>query len=225
MERIPASERTREKLKALMEGCSEVEDGRSELVRLAARLIIEEALEGEARDVLGRGYYARGAASRRRVSQRIPNGPSAERGGRHRLQRAADRRPQRAVPLAHPGGGAGRYGGAGGPGSGDVCARAFDARHRGAVCRQGWPQPAEPHRGERDHRAAVGGVRGVCDPRSGGVRDHLPVCRRDCRAAAPGPAARGGAGGLGHPGGWQKGAVAPGAGDQGGHRELQGILS
>jgi putative transposase len=62
MERIPASERTREKLKALMEGRSEVEDGRSELVRLAARLIIEEALEGEARDVLGRGYYARGAA-------------------------------------------------------------------------------------------------------------------------------------------------------------------
>jgi len=62
MERIPASERTREKLKALMEGRSEVEDGRSELVRLAARLIIEEALEGEARDVLGREYYARGAA-------------------------------------------------------------------------------------------------------------------------------------------------------------------
>jgi hypothetical protein len=41
MERIPASERTREKLKALMGGRSEVEDGRSELVRLAARLIIE----------------------------------------------------------------------------------------------------------------------------------------------------------------------------------------
>src|SRR5712671_1530885 len=61
MDRIPASERTREKLKALMEGRSEVEDGRSELVRLAARLIIEEALEGEARDALGREYYARGA--------------------------------------------------------------------------------------------------------------------------------------------------------------------
>jgi hypothetical protein len=40
MDRIPASERTREKLKALMEGRSEVADGRSELVRLAARLII-----------------------------------------------------------------------------------------------------------------------------------------------------------------------------------------
>ena len=61
MERIPASERTREKLRALMEGRSEIEDGRSELVRLAARLIIEEALEGEARDALGRDYYARGA--------------------------------------------------------------------------------------------------------------------------------------------------------------------
>jgi transposase-like protein len=62
MERIQASERTREKLKALMDGRSEAADGRSELVRLAARLIIEEALEGEAADALGRGYYARGAA-------------------------------------------------------------------------------------------------------------------------------------------------------------------
>ena len=61
MERIPASDRTREKLKALMEGRSEVANGRSELVRLAARLIIEEALEGEARDAVGRDYYARGA--------------------------------------------------------------------------------------------------------------------------------------------------------------------
>jgi putative transposase len=62
MDRIPASQRTREKLKALMEGRSEAEEGSSELVRLAARLIIEEALEGEARDALGRDYYARGAA-------------------------------------------------------------------------------------------------------------------------------------------------------------------
>jgi hypothetical protein len=51
----------REKLRALMAGRSEVEDGRSELVRLAGRLIIEEALEGETRDALGRDYYARGA--------------------------------------------------------------------------------------------------------------------------------------------------------------------
>ena len=37
-------------LKALMDGEGEVAGGRSELVRLAARLIIEEALEGEAED-------------------------------------------------------------------------------------------------------------------------------------------------------------------------------
>lgn len=54
MERIPASERTREKLQALMEGRSEIEESGSELVRLAVRLIVEEALEGEAKDALGR---------------------------------------------------------------------------------------------------------------------------------------------------------------------------
>jgi hypothetical protein len=53
MDRIPASERTRDKLKAVMEGRSEVENGRSELLRLSARLIIEEALEEEASDALG----------------------------------------------------------------------------------------------------------------------------------------------------------------------------
>ena len=43
MGRILASERTRERRKALMNGECESADGRSELVRLAARLIIEEA--------------------------------------------------------------------------------------------------------------------------------------------------------------------------------------
>ena len=58
MGRIPASERTRERLKALMDGQSEEGDLRSALVRLAARLIVEEGLEGEATDALGREYYA-----------------------------------------------------------------------------------------------------------------------------------------------------------------------
>jgi putative transposase len=61
MERIPASERTREKLRAVFEGSGEGR-GTSELVRLATRLIIEEALEGEAGDAVRREYYARGAA-------------------------------------------------------------------------------------------------------------------------------------------------------------------
>src|SRR5437899_5203005 len=62
MDRIPASERTRERLKALMEGHGEAGDLRSELVRLAARLIVEEGLEGEATDAVVREYYVRGAA-------------------------------------------------------------------------------------------------------------------------------------------------------------------
>jgi putative transposase len=65
MERIPASERTREQLKALMEGRREATNERSELVRLAAQLIIEEALEKEAAEALGRGYYEHGAATGR----------------------------------------------------------------------------------------------------------------------------------------------------------------
>jgi putative transposase len=60
--RIPASERTREALRDLIEGRLVSEDARSELIRLATRLIAEEAMEAEQRDELGRDYYARGAA-------------------------------------------------------------------------------------------------------------------------------------------------------------------
>src|SRR5207237_9513891 len=94
MERIPASERTREKLRALIEGRSEIEDGRSQLVRLAARLIIEEALEGEAKDALGRDYYARGATPG--AGYRSGYGPgrvnSAEGAIHYSAPRIADRR-------------------------------------------------------------------------------------------------------------------------------------
>ena len=60
--RIPASMRTREALSALIEGRLASPAGRSELVELATRLIVEEALEGEVRDALDRGYYERGDA-------------------------------------------------------------------------------------------------------------------------------------------------------------------
>jgi putative transposase len=93
MERIPGSERTREKLRALMEGQSEAIDGRSELVRLAARLIIEEALEGEARDALGRAYYARGArpGAGYRNGYRRDRVPSAEGAIEYSAPQIADR--------------------------------------------------------------------------------------------------------------------------------------
>jgi transposase-like protein len=60
--RIPGSERTREALKELIEGRLSSDYGRSELVKLAARLIIEEGLEAEVREALGREYYEHGAS-------------------------------------------------------------------------------------------------------------------------------------------------------------------
>jgi putative transposase len=60
--RLPASERTREELRALIDGRLASSDARSALLRLATRLIVEEALEAEVEDALGRGYYEHGAA-------------------------------------------------------------------------------------------------------------------------------------------------------------------
>ena len=59
-QRIPASERTREALSDLIEGRLSSEAGRTELVQLATRLIVEEGFEAEVRDALGREYYERG---------------------------------------------------------------------------------------------------------------------------------------------------------------------
>ena len=61
--RLPASERTREELRALIDGRLASSDARSALLRLATRLIVEEALETEVEDALGRGYYAHGATT------------------------------------------------------------------------------------------------------------------------------------------------------------------
>lgn len=59
--RLPASQRTREELTDLIEGRLSTASGKDELVKLATRLIVEEALEGEATDAIGRDYYAHGA--------------------------------------------------------------------------------------------------------------------------------------------------------------------
>jgi putative transposase len=57
--RLPASERTREALHDLIEGRLSSEFGRTELVKVATRLIVEEGLEAEVCDALERGYYER----------------------------------------------------------------------------------------------------------------------------------------------------------------------
>jgi hypothetical protein len=60
--RIPASERTSQKLSELLtQGVAEG-DARNELIKLAVRKIVEEALEAEVAEAVGRGYYESGAA-------------------------------------------------------------------------------------------------------------------------------------------------------------------
>ena len=54
MKRVAAPERTRERLRALMDGRLGTAPARSNLVLLAAQLIVEEALEAEVRDEVGR---------------------------------------------------------------------------------------------------------------------------------------------------------------------------
>ena len=62
MERIPASERTSQKLQELLTQGVADGDARTELIRLAVRKIVEETLEAEVDAALGRGYYESGAA-------------------------------------------------------------------------------------------------------------------------------------------------------------------
>jgi putative transposase len=80
--RIPASMRTRESLSALIEEHLSSRDSRSELVKLATRLILEEALEAEARDAMGRDYDERGAEDGRGYR-------NGHRFGRLKLERVA----------------------------------------------------------------------------------------------------------------------------------------
>jgi putative transposase len=63
MARVPASEATRKRLNDMLAGKQSVE--RSALLREAVRLIVEEALEAEVSDELGRGYYDRAQANGR----------------------------------------------------------------------------------------------------------------------------------------------------------------
>ena len=100
--RIPPSMRTRQSLSDLIAGRLGSPDGRAELVKLAARLIIEEALESECRDALGRDYYERGAEEGRGYRNGVRPGrlkTAEDGGGVDRLRCAAGRWARGAVPL------------------------------------------------------------------------------------------------------------------------------
>lgn len=60
--RIPASERTSQKLNELLTHGVADGDARTALLKLAVRKIVEEALEAEVAEAVGRGYYETGAA-------------------------------------------------------------------------------------------------------------------------------------------------------------------
>ena len=60
--RIPASERTSQKLDELLSQGVADGDARTELLKLAVRKIVEEALEAEVAEAVGRGYYENGAS-------------------------------------------------------------------------------------------------------------------------------------------------------------------
>jgi hypothetical protein len=70
--RLPASERTREELRDLIKGRLASSDERSALRRLAPRLIVEEALEAEVEDALGRGYDEHAELALARGDGRLP---------------------------------------------------------------------------------------------------------------------------------------------------------
>ncbi len=68
MTRTPSSEKTRQAIRAFLEQGMESGDAKSNLMWMAMRLIVEEALEAKVRNRLGRGYYERGAARGSRKS-------------------------------------------------------------------------------------------------------------------------------------------------------------
>lgn len=75
--RLQASEQTRKRIEDLISGVNDKTE-RSDLVKLAARLIIEEALESEVQAELGREYYGRGDSAGQRNGYRRGKLDSAE---------------------------------------------------------------------------------------------------------------------------------------------------
>ncbi len=92
-ERIPPSERTSQAIAQLLGRGSESDQVKSELLHLAVRKIVEEALEAEVRDTLGRGYYERGGQSMSgyRNGYRTGRLRSAEGAIEYRTPQVADR--------------------------------------------------------------------------------------------------------------------------------------
>ena len=103
MKRVSAPEQTRERLRALIDGRLGTAPDRSNLVLLAAQLIVEEALEGGVRDALGRERYERAPRAKRGAIATATGGPDEDGGRDGRVLRAAGARHAGAVRLGDPG--------------------------------------------------------------------------------------------------------------------------
>jgi putative transposase len=92
--RIPASERRSQKLEELLTQGVADGDARTELLKLAVRKIVEEALEAEVTEAVGRGYYENGAAPRAGYRNGYRRGrlPTAEGAIEYGVPQVADRR-------------------------------------------------------------------------------------------------------------------------------------
>ena len=162
--RIPASERTSQKLSELLTQGDAEGDARSELIKLAVRKIVEEALEAEVAEAVGRGYYENGAApgAGYRNGYRRARLRTAEGAIDYGVPQVADRAEpfvSRVRQRDRPDGGAGAARG------GDVCPRAEHAGHRSGLPRREWRERPESHRGEPGDRAPLAEVRSLRDAR------------------------------------------------------------
>jgi hypothetical protein len=158
MARVVASEQTRKRIADVLSG----DFDKSALLRNAVRLIVEEALEAEVGEVLGRGYYERGEPAGYRNGNRL---------GR---LKTAEGIVEYAVPQRGQASALGTDRGTGAAGGEDVRAGVIDARHRGGLHRRRRPLRADQKRGQPGDRAAVGGLCRLYRPRSGGATDPLP---------------------------------------------------
>ena len=111
MERLSAPERTREELRALMNGDLGTAAGRGDLVRLALRLIVEEALEGKWRMCLAANIQ-RGDQEKAGYRNGYRPGKGEDRGRGGGLFGAADPGHAQAVHLRRTGRAFGAHAGA-----------------------------------------------------------------------------------------------------------------
>ncbi len=226
--RLPASMRTRQNLSELIEGRLSSSAGRSELVELAARLIVEEALEEESRDALGRDYYERGGDADRGyrngvregrlktaegiISFSAPQIADSEEPFRSEIRQHLKGRTEALEDLAI-----------------EFLARGLSVRDIEDAFpgyRQGRERSAVTVEDGSlgDRRAAMARLSGVLPARSRRARDHLSLRRRHCRAHPAGAEARAGARRLGHRHGRQEGSLGLDGGVERGCRDCRGVL-